>query len=78
MFGQRKSYWMDLGEVSSSVGNHSIIEPMFAQWIQSALFKKKNGYNLLTEKLYMSLKCFYLQLRVQRSMTAEAYGFPLG
>jgi hypothetical protein len=41
MFGQRKSYWMDLGEVSSSVGNHSIIEPMFAQWIQSALFKKK-------------------------------------
>jgi hypothetical protein len=40
MFGQRKSYEMDSGEVSSSVGNHSIMEPMFSQWIQSVYRKK--------------------------------------
>lgn len=41
MLGQRNSYEMDSGEVSSSVGNHSIMEPMFAQWIQSVYGKKE-------------------------------------
>lgn len=51
MFGQSKSYGMDSGEVSSSAGNHSIIEPIFAQWMQSAHGKTSYRFEVLLSSM---------------------------